>query len=94
MVAAKAWVSLYPNSVIISNLDGCIIHTSKSVAKLEPLAIDILADDFKERLATLLPYLVIHTGGPFQGQDYRVPKTCIECGAHYIDLADDRRFAR
>lgn len=65
---------------------------SKSVAELEPLVIDILADDFKERLATLSPYLVIHTGGPFQGQDYRVPKTCIECGAHYIDLADDRRF--
>jgi len=28
LVAAKAWVSLYPNSVIISNLDECIIHTS------------------------------------------------------------------
>lgn len=65
---------------------------SKSVAELEPLVIDIFADDFKERLASLSPYLVIHTGGPFQGQDYRVPKACIECGAHYIDLADDRRF--
>lgn len=63
-----------------------------SVAKLEPLVIDIFADDFKEQLAAISPYLVIHTSGPFQGQDYRVPKACIECGAHYIDLADDRRF--
>lgn len=63
-----------------------------SSANLQPLVIDILADDFKEQLATLSPYLVIHTSGPFQGQDYRVPKACIECGAHYIDLADDRKF--
>ncbi|WVM91937.1 hypothetical protein ULG90_19225 [Halopseudomonas pachastrellae] len=35
---------------------------------------------------------MIHTGGPFQGQDYRVPRACITAGCHYIDLADDRRF--
>jgi len=63
-----------------------------SNAKLEPLVIDILAEDFKEQLASISPFLVIHTSGPFQGQDYRVPTACIECGAHYIDLADDRRF--
>ena len=63
-----------------------------SLASLAPLVIDIFADDFKEQLASLSPFLVIHTSGPFQGQDYRVPKACIECGAHYIDLADDRRF--
>jgi len=61
-------------------------------ASLNPLVIDIFAEDFKEQLTTISPYLVIHTSGPFQGQDYRVPKACIECGAHYIDLADDRRF--
>ncbi|MGB2742717.1 MAG: saccharopine dehydrogenase NADP-binding domain-containing protein [Cognaticolwellia sp.] len=63
-----------------------------SNAKLEPLVIDIFAEDFKEQLASISPFLVIHTSGPFQGQDYRVPTACIECGAHYIDLADDRRF--
>lgn len=63
-----------------------------SHARLEPLVIDIFAKDFKELLSEISPYLVIHTSGPFQGQDYRVPKACIECGAHYIDLADDRRF--
>lgn len=36
--------------------------------------------------------LVIHTAGPFQGQDYRVPRAAAAAGAHYIDLADGRRF--
>lgn len=63
-----------------------------SQAHLEPLVIDIFAKYFKEQLVKISPFLVIHTSGPFQGQDYRVPKACIECGAHYIDLADDRRF--
>ena len=78
--------NLSKSSALVANLENT------SAAKLEPLVIDIFADDFKNQLATLSPYLVIHTSGPFQGQDYRVPKACIECGAHYIDLADDRRF--
>jgi len=78
--------NLSKSSALVANLENT------SVAKLEPLVIDIFADDFKEQLAILSPYLVIHTSGPFQGQDYRVPTACIECGAHYIDLADDRRF--
>jgi saccharopine dehydrogenase-like NADP-dependent oxidoreductase len=61
-------------------------------AILKPLVIDIFANGFKEQLAAISPFLIIHTSGPFQGQDYRVPKACVECGAHYIDLADDRRF--
>lgn len=65
---------------------------SSASASLAPLVIDIFADDFAQQLATISPFLVIHTSGPFQGQDYRVPKACIACGAHYIDLADDRRF--
>lgn len=73
-----------------SALKESLIATS--VACLEPLVIDIFANNFKEQLVLLSPFLVIHTSGPFQDQDYRVPKACIECGAHYIDLADDRRF--
>lgn len=36
--------------------------------------------------------LVIHTAGPFQTQDYDVAQAAAEAGAHYIDLADGRRF--
>lgn len=36
--------------------------------------------------------IVIHTAGPFQDQGYAVPFAVAEAGAHYIDLADGRRF--
>jgi len=61
-------------------------------AQLIPVSMDITADDFKKQLSELSPFLVIHTSGPFQRQNYGVPQSCIESGAHYIDLADDRRF--
>ncbi|HNN55855.1 MAG TPA: saccharopine dehydrogenase NADP-binding domain-containing protein [Novosphingobium sp.] len=61
--------------------------------RAEGAALDIAtlsADD----LATLRPDLVIHTVGPFQGQDYRVARAAIGAGAHYCDLADARGFVR
>lgn len=61
-------------------------------AQCIPVAIDIFEEGICEQLKSLQVDLVIHTGGPFQGQDYRVPEACIEAGSHYIDLADDRRF--
>ncbi|TLU65694.1 saccharopine dehydrogenase [Thalassotalea litorea] len=90
------------------DLDAVTIHIAgRNIEKAEALKnqlqaqanaiikttqLDINHAQFAERLTALSPYLVIHTGGPFQGQDYRVPKACIEASAHYIDLADDRRF--
>jgi saccharopine dehydrogenase-like NADP-dependent oxidoreductase len=35
---------------------------------------------------------VIHTAGPFQGQDYAVAHAAVAAGANYIDLADGRDF--
>ena len=55
-------------------------------------ALDQFSADFEECLRTLSPFVVIHTAGPYQGQDYRVARACIDCGAHYIDLADARNF--
>jgi short subunit dehydrogenase-like uncharacterized protein len=37
-------------------------------------------------------YLVVHSAGPFQGKNYCVAEMCLECGAHYLDLADSRHF--
>jgi hypothetical protein len=54
--------------------------------------IDVQASDLAEHLRSLGAELVIHTAGPFQGQDYRVPHAVAAAGAHYIDLADGRRF--
>ena len=53
-------------------------------------AVDI--DDPAQAMAACRPDLVIHTVGPFQGQDYRVAEAAIACGAHYCDLADARMF--
>lgn len=47
---------------------------------------------FAEKLAAIAPDIVIHTCGPFQGQDYGVARACIAQGCHYIDLADARDF--
>lgn len=69
-----------------------VIQSHGAKAILEPAEINIFAEHFCNELKALRPNLVIHTGGPFQGQDYRVPEACIAVGSHYIDLADDRRF--
>jgi len=64
----------------------------KPTVQMKPAKLDIQSSTFKQELSCLKPFLVIHTGGPFQGQDYTVPQVCIDAGSHYIDLADDRRF--
>ncbi len=66
----------------------------KARATLRAEAIDIHASNFEQHLRTLAPDLLIHTGGPFQGQDYHVARACIAAGVHYIDLADGRAFVQ
>lgn len=58
----------------------------------ESSALDHTAPDLAERLHALRVDAVVHTCGPFQGQGYHVPQACIAAGAHYIDLADGRKF--
>ena len=55
-------------------------------------ALDQFAADFERKLSKLEPDIVVHTAGPYQGQDYRVAEACIQCGSHYVDLADGREF--
>jgi hypothetical protein len=54
-------------------------------------AVDI-DDRIDRRLLDIRPDIVIHTVGPFQGQDYRVARAAIAAGSHYLDLADARHF--
>jgi NAD(P)-dependent dehydrogenase (short-subunit alcohol dehydrogenase family) len=56
------------------------------------IALDGNAADLGEQLARLGVGLVIHTAGPFQQQSYAVARAAAQAGAHYIDLADGRRF--
>jgi hypothetical protein len=55
-------------------------------------SLDLSSPDFPAGLRRIAPDLVIHCAGPFQTQDYRVALAAVACGAHYIDLADGRRF--
>ena len=54
--------------------------------------LDTGAARFADDLAALRAQLVIHTAGPFQGQDYRVAEACLDAGCDYVDLADGRGF--
>ncbi|HEX5787054.1 MAG TPA: saccharopine dehydrogenase NADP-binding domain-containing protein [Woeseiaceae bacterium] len=61
-------------------------------AIVEAAAIDMAAPDLGLRLRALSPLLVLSAAGPYQGQDYRVARACIDAGCHYLDLADGRDF--
>jgi Saccharopine dehydrogenase NADP binding domain len=63
----------------------------ETASPAEAHSIDIEAD-VSTTLAAIAPDIVIHTTGPFQSQDYRVARACIEQGCHYLDLADARDF--
>jgi len=61
-------------------------------ATIRAARLDQYSESFENDLRQLHPGIVIHTAGPYQGQDYRVAKACIHCGCHYVDLADGREF--
>lgn len=56
------------------------------------MALDTTAPGLARRLRDAGIELVIHTAGPFQQQGYAVAEAAADAGAHYIDLADGRRF--
>ena len=58
----------------------------------EAAALDHSSSDLAATLTQLRAAVVVHTGGPYQGQGYQVARACIEAGAHYVDLADGREF--
>jgi hypothetical protein len=56
------------------------------------IALNAEVTALSQQLRALQVNIVIHTAGPFQGQDYRVALACIAAGSHYIDLSDGRDF--
>lgn len=68
------------------------LRRHEPAAALCAAALDQSSRDFEADLINLEPDIVIHTAGPYQGQDYRVARACIDAGSHYIDLADGRDF--
>lgn len=68
------------------------LRTGGASAHCTPLVIDAQSATLPAELKESGAQLLIHTGGPFQGQDYRVARACLAAGLHYIDLADGRDF--
>jgi saccharopine dehydrogenase-like NADP-dependent oxidoreductase len=79
-------------------LGGRDLERAKAAACAMGLAVEhaVALDAHDSHLADILRRLridvLIHTAGPFQGQDYSVARAAMEAGCHYIDLADGRQF--
>lgn len=56
------------------------------------IRIDAHAPDFTAELGRLAIATIVNTAGPFQNQDYDVPRAAIAAGCNYIDLADSREY--
>ncbi|MGN8342778.1 saccharopine dehydrogenase family protein [Pseudomonas sp. SMV71] len=65
---------------------------SQSGATCEGWCGDAMGPGFESVLGAMNIQLVVHTGGPFQGQSYTVAESCIAAGVHYCDLSDSRAF--
>jgi saccharopine dehydrogenase-like NADP-dependent oxidoreductase len=61
-------------------------------SRVTAACIDINKPDLADQLVNVGARLVIHTAGPFQEQNWHVPQSSARAGAHYIDLADGRRW--
>lgn len=74
------------------DLERATAFVQSLAGEARAVRVDAQSPDFAQSLRELCVELVIHTAGPFQNQDYRVPQAVAAAGAHYIDLADGRRF--
>lgn len=81
-------------SVLINGRDAA--KAQKLVDSLPQGLAEAAVFDVRQELTAALeryqPSVVIHTAGPFQGNDYHVAKDCIAARVHYLDLADARDF--
>lgn len=81
--------------LLVAGRDGAKAQALATALGLGPghgLTIDALDPRLGDRLGKLGVDTVIHTVGPFQGQDYSVARAAISAGANYLDLADGRDF--
>lgn len=61
-------------------------------SEIDAVSVDQSASNLAEQIAALKVQLMIHTAGPYQGQNYQVATACLHAGANYLDLADGREF--
>jgi len=75
--------------------DAAQAHASRLAAgahaKVRGIGLDS-ANVSETVLREIGPTVLINATGPYQGQDYRLARTCIAARVHYVDLADARAF--
>ena len=89
-LATEATIKLY-----IAGRDrsrAATLAAELALPNAQAIGIDAHAAAFADRLSELGVETLIHTAGPFQGQDYAVAKAAIQARCNYIDLADGRAF--
>jgi hypothetical protein len=78
--------------LVIAGRDGARYAALAGELGAAHAVLDSSAADFAQQLQSTGCELLIHTAGPFQGQAYEVAQAAARVGAHYVDLADGRRF--
>jgi saccharopine dehydrogenase-like NADP-dependent oxidoreductase len=78
-------------AALAADRDHRVIVAGRDAQRASVL-LDTRASNLAAELRRLGATVVVHTAGPFQGQDYAVPRACIEARAHYVDLADARGY--
>ena len=91
---ARALAPQFGASLLVAGRDGPRAQALATTLGygVQGIGIDLSKPAFADELADLGVELLIHTAGPFQAQDYAVARAAAAAGAHYIDLADGRRF--
>lgn len=54
--------------------------------------LDSKKESFVRDLAVISPNIVVNAVGPYDDMNYSIIKACLEIGADYVDLADNRSF--
>lgn len=78
--------------LLIAGRDADKAHELAAECGVTGVVVDVHDPLLPEVLGKLGVGLVIHAAGPFQQQDYAVARAAAQVAAHYIDLADGRRF--
>lgn len=89
---ARALTGTAGVDLVVAGRDGARAQAFAAPLGASAAALDTTDAALAGKLQALGAQLVIHTAGPFQGQDYAVARAAAAAGCHYIDLADGRRF--
>lgn len=73
----------------------CQLYANSHGASMIPRQLDREAENLADELARMDLDMVVDASGPFQAygqRAYRLVRTCLELGLHYLDIADGRDF--